>query len=418
LSFSFDAADLQVIRLDVYTGGGVEYDVHLLDPFGERLAVFESRGGTLEESVSEITLPYRGEYRLTLTPVFGEAAARVVVTALDASGGGGVVTVGGEPVRAAMTTARAYHTYRVRLARGDVVTFAVQAAEDGDVLLGMSLYGPDGALLSEATNEEGEAAAITGVVAPWDGDYVVLVGNRQGTRGGYEFAAASDSVPPPLAEAAELAYNREYRAGFYEGDLLTASFDGSQGDVLRVEIIEAEPTVGVDIRLYSPYGEVVAYAVGTQPGELASIREAQLPYTGRYYLAFTWVGTGQAAFRLAALPVESLSGGGQFGEEHQVFSDGTLEGSGVFHTYQFTGAAGDRISISVAVRRHTGELTPVMTLLGPDGRQLLAMSDTGEEPEEISLENYELTRTGTHTLLIYGIGAGRVVYSLDFLREE
>ncbi len=423
VELSFDSPSRQVLRVDVNAlGGALRYELQLLDKFNNALARLESHSAEASESIAEFTLPYQGTYRIVLTPLEGTGTRQVVVTALDAPSGGGTQAALGGWATAAAMAGHVYHTYTFPLAEGQVVTLAARAATPGQPDTHLDLYGPDGRLLAQADDAlpgEDLDAVLTGFVAPLAGEYVAIVTNLADTRGEYRFAVTPDDVPPPVEGEADLVYGREYRAAFYEGSPLNLTFDGTVGDPLRIEVYAPDPSVDVDLRLYSPFGQVVAYALDKGPGEGERISELQLPYTGRYRLEFTPYGSGQASFRLEQLDPSTLTGGGVFGDEPAATRTGRLEAPGTFHYFQFNAEAGDRITLVARSESSVGLLDLGFAVLGPDGRQMVFADDsTGENPADPELQGYEVSQTGTYTIVIYSFNDAQGTYELRYERQD
>lgn len=423
VELSFDSPARQVIRVDVNAiGGALRYELQLLDKFNNALAHLESRSAEASESIAEFALPYQGAYRIILMPLEGAGTRQIVVTALDAPSGGGTQAALSSWATAAVMAGHVYHTYAFPLAEGQVVTLAARAATPGQPDTHLDLYGPDGRLLAQADDAlpgEDLDAVLAGFVAPLGGEYVAIITNLADTRGEYRFAVTPDDVPPPAEGEADLVYDREYRAAFYEGSLLNLTFDGTVGDPLRIEVYAPDPSVDVDLRLYSPFGQVIAYALDNGSGEGERISEMQLPYTGQYRLEFTPYGSGEASFRLEQLDPSTLTGGGVFGDELAATRTGRLEAPGTFHYFQFNAEAGDRITLVAQSESSVGLLDLGFAVLGPDGRQMVFADDsTSENPSDPELRGYEVSLTGTYTVVVYSFNDAQGTYELRYERQN
>lgn len=423
IEWSFDAKVGQVVRIDAQVNGGTPaFEIRLFDRFNNRLAHVESASGAALAAISEITLPYLGAYRVAFFPMGGTGSITTTVTALDAPSGGGSVEVG-QSYETALNAPNAYHTYSVDLLEGDVVSFEARAAANGLPDTQLALYGPDGRLMAEAddvSTPENLDAVLSHFIAPLTGTYVAIVDNYSGTTGTYAFAVTSETIPPVAEGEPDIVVGRDYRIQLFEGSNLSLSFDAHIGDVLKVETFGLAPNLDIDMRLYSPFGQAIAYALDSEPGEPENLNEVQIPYTGRYVLELVPFGQGEATFRLLALTQEELSGGGSFGSDLHGTREGHVNASGVFHYYQFAGNAGNIVDISILSQSIVGELDLGMALLAPDGQQI-AFADNQDALGSMDphLQDYRLTQTGAYTIVVYTFdGEARGTYELSFTRDE
>ncbi len=420
---AFDSPAMQAIRIDVNAiGGTARYEWRLVDKFDNALAFLESDGTAQAEAIAEFTLPYAGTYRVRLTPLEGAGTRQVVVTALDAPSGGAAFSSPGETGDGALTVEHVYHTYTFPLVEGQVVSIAAQAATAGQPDTRFDLYGPDGRLLAQADDTTPGIdldAVLPGFVAPLPGTYVAIVTNFAGTSGDYRFTVSAGDEPPLAEGEPDLAYDQQVRAAFFEGSPLSLSFDGALGDPLRIEVFDVEPGLDLDVRVISPFGQVIAYAIDSGPGQSEQIREMQLPTAGRYWLELTPFGSGQASFRVVQLQPGDLTGGGAFGDEPSGRRSGTINAPGAFHTFQFNARAGNRVTLVVTSQSTSGALDLGFALLGPDGRQTAFADDsTGGNPADPELRSYSLTQTGVYTVIVYSFNNALGTYELEYTRQD
>jgi hypothetical protein len=417
----FDAAAFQVISLDsVLVSGTLDYELHLVDMFGNFLIMLESSPGITTETVPEFSLPYEGTYRIVLLPLTGEGSVQVKVTGLEAASGGGVISGLGESVGGMVGTPRIYHTYQISLDEGDVVTVAAKANVKGAPDMHLVFFGPDGRYITDADDvspPEDLDAIVSGYVVPASGTYTAIVNNVGAAIGAYTFQVASDTVPPEAQGDPDITYNNDYAVNLFEGSNLTVTFDGNVSDVLSIEVLfSADDEVDADIYLKSPFGQIIAYATGAEE-ESTAINEVQLPYAGRYQLEMKPYGGGQASFRLNLLAT-SATGGGTFGDELNKVLPGSFAQPNVFHFYQFNASAGDKISLVVYSANQDGELEIGFGLLGPNGQQLIFADDSeGDNPSDPELVDYEVAQTGTFTVIVYSFNDATGTYELEYSRK-
>jgi hypothetical protein len=129
---NFTAFAFQVIRLDVnLLEGALDYELELVDMFGNQIASLEPGIGSSVESINEFTLPYEGTYRLRIMAQDGAGTLQVVITALDVPSGGGQVAGFDNPLTALVGTERVYHTYQFILEQGRICSlFCTGQMED------------------------------------------------------------------------------------------------------------------------------------------------------------------------------------------------------------------------------------------------------------------------------------------------
>jgi hypothetical protein len=417
----FDAIALQTISINsTLVSGTLEYELSLVDKFGNLLVVLKSTPGVTTESLAEFALPFDGTYQVVLTPTKGDGSVQVVVAALGAASGGGRLE-GAEKVGGGMmSTPEVYHTYEFPLSEGDVVTIAAKANAGNAPDTHLTLYGPDGRYITEADDQEPPAnldAVVPGFVATAGGVYTAIVNNVGTAIGAYTFSVTSDTELPEAQGTADIVYDSEYRADFFEGSNLTTSFDGSLGDVISIEVFGPDPDVDVDIYLRSPFGQIIAYAVGSKKGEGETINEVQLPYAGRYQLEFKPTGAGQASFRVNHL-ITGATGGGDFGDDLSKVLQGNFTQPNVFHFYQFNASAGSKISLVVHSINQDGKLEIGFAVIGPNGQQLVFADDSkSDNPSDPELIDYEVQQTGTFTVIVYSFSDATGTYELDYSRK-
>ncbi|MBN1426904.1 MAG: PPC domain-containing protein [Anaerolineae bacterium] len=416
----FDAVALQVINLDsTLVDGTLDYKLSLVDKFGNLLVSLESNPGVMVESLPEFAVPYEGTYRIVLSPSKGEGNLHVVVTGLASASGGGIVGGIGQIADGMISSPRVYHTYQISLNQGDIITVSAKANVLGSPDMHLTLYGPDGQYITEADDVAPPVdldAIVTGHVVSISGVYTAIVSSVGTAIGAYTFEITSDAIPPEAQGDPDIIYNHEYRAAFYEGSNLTATFDGNIGDVISIEVFNLDEEVDLDIYLRSPFGQIIAYAVGEKEGEDEAINEVQLPYAGRYQLELKPYGAGHASFRANLLP-NSATGGGTFGDELSKVLPGSFAQPTVFHVYQFNANAGDRISLAVHSVNQNGELEIGFALLGTNGLQLIFADDsTGDNPSDPELD-YQVTQTGTFTVIVYSFNDATGTYDLVYSRK-
>lgn len=401
-ALAFAGRALETVRVGVdVAGGAAAYSLAVVDMFGNRLATVEDRG------LAELTLPYEGTYRLEIVPRSGSASLDVSVTRLAEPSSAWRLAGPGDEASGTFDAAGAVHSYVFPLEAGRVV--AVEAAADGGDPLPVQVFGPGGEPVG------GEGAAV--LIAPHTGEYTVLVGG-DGASGEYTLRVRRADVPPEASGTPDVEMGRDYRAALVEGSPLTLTFDAGPGDGLRVEVSGIEAPVTASVRLLSPFGQVLAFAVGEEGAESTVIREAQLPYAGRYSLEISPRDSGEARIRLVPLAPTELTGGGDL-EAARAVRTGRISEPNVFHTYRVEGRMGDIVSLTARLEPVAGPLAPALALIAPAGSQVTYSTgvDSGDTVET-TIGGYRLPQTGTYFVVVYGVAGGSGVYELTYERQE
>ena len=426
LEITFESGALQTISIEANLVGGttLEYEMQLFDMFGNSIAQLQSTFGRTLETLPEFTLPYEGQYLLTIAPIEGSGSLQVSMRVVAPSGGG-ILETSNDASSGHMGETKTYHTYQFVLVEGDTVTISARANVPNRPDLRLLVYGPDGRYIIENDDEDKSQdkrdAVVTGFIPQATGTYTVIVTNYGESLGAYIFDVTSDTIVPEAVGDPDIVYDNEYRVGFADGDNLSLSFDGSIGDVLQVSVFDLEADLDVDIYLISPYNQIFAVARDSLKGEDEVLYEVQLPYTGRYHLEIRPIGAGQASLKVAKLSQNVLTGGGVFGDENSGTLQGAFQNANVNHIYQFNATVGDTITLAVTSISEVGDLDIGFAVLGPDGLQYkFADQSNGDNPNDPAI-TFTVNQTGTYTVIVYtvknGLSFATGFYQMSFLRE-
>lgn len=380
----------------------IDYRLSLLDKYGTRLAQVDSVLGGISEIISEFPLPYDGDYRLSITPTAGAGTVQISATVIEGASGGGDFELLPIQSSGSMAAFGVYHLFKFRLTKGDTISAGVDANGGELTELSLTLIGPDGRIVAEGSQNH------RGYIVPATGTYQAIVSNPRGGSGEYTFHVSSDVVLPTPSDTADIGYDQEYRATFANNSVLSVTFDGTLGDFLQIAVTDPDRGLDIDIYLYSPYDHIIAFAAD------GALNEVQLPYTGRYRLELRPTGTGEAAFSVARLPAEQLSGGGVFGESIRETRSSAFTAANVFHFYQFTAVPDETVSITIQLS-DTSDLDMAMVILGPSGQEVAFVESS--ESASFGLNAIRLQQTGTYTIIVYALDATEGLYDLTFVRE-
>jgi hypothetical protein len=421
LELPFNAPEMQPVAVTTTLISGTPvYQIKLADKFGNFLATYRSDPTQAVEAITEVTLPYEGAYKLIIDSLEGEGSISIQVTALGSPTGGGSIELG-ESLDGLIGAVRTYHTYQFALEEGQSVTVSTNQSEGAEPIdTSIVLYGPDGNYLTDADDVNPPAdlnAQINDFIAPMAGTYTAIVTSKDTKTGGYAFTVAVGTEAPEAQGAADIVLDKEYRANFSDKSNLSATFDGTIGEVLKIGVSNVDDTVGIDIYISSPFGQTMAFAVNTGKGGATTINEFQLPYTGRYTLELRPIGDGQASFQLTRL-AQPPTGGGILSDQQSKLP-AVINQANVFHVYQFEAVAGDKVSLAAFSISKSGSLDLGFALIGPNGHQLLFADDSPSQfPKDPELTNYEIMQSGTYLIVLYSFSTNAVgTYDFVFTRK-
>ncbi len=429
---SFSSPADQVIQVEaVSISGEGAFEISVRDRFGSLLASIAPEPLQSSVLLSELRLPYDGNYDILVYSPEAVQTVEVTVLVLDGATSSGTLSNLGDSIDAAMTEINQHHVYNLSLTEADIISLGAFAVDSEpltrDLDLQLTLFGPDGALVTfvdDVVPATDLNAVLNGLVVPSSGEYIVVVSNVEGTVGEYQLRLRSDT--DAIAEdPPDVVYNAEYEVQFTDGDSLVAEFDGTIGDVLQIAVTDVAFALDVSIFLYNPAGQAIAFASNEGVARSETISEVQLPSTGRYELEIIPIGNGTATFTLLPLTVEELTGGGVFADEADGNRLGEFEADSVFHMYQFNATAGDVVNIevinnnseSVGFSNQAG-LDIGFALLAPNGEEIAFADDLDPETNiDAALNDFVLDQTGSYIIVVYSFAGGEGRYELTFARN-
>ena len=176
------------------------------------------------------------------------------------------------------------------------------------------------------------------------------------------------------------------------------TFSGTAGDRVMIAGAMTSGLLDPQVRLYGPDGIMLCQAYSGSGG-MAEINDCPLPSNGTYTILFAdyyYSETGNYGLYLQRLNNP---------ESYTVLAYGQSTGGDIsivpeMGTYTFSGEAGERVLINMAVT--LGTLDPQIRLYRPDGTLLCSASYSNGGSAEIN--NCPLPDTGTYTLLVNDLG--------------
>jgi hypothetical protein len=191
LSAAFDGHIGEVLQIEVLNlDPELDIDVLLLSPYGEPLAASASGVQGEDETISEVQLPFEGQYRLELIPAgSGRAEFRITqLTQEQLTGGGSFGDSTGAVRYGAIRAPNTFHTYQFNADAGDSITLTITStSEQGTLSLGFVVLGPDGRQAASADNfGAGLDPELVDYVPTRTGTYTVIVYSFDDATGTYE----------------------------------------------------------------------------------------------------------------------------------------------------------------------------------------------------------------------------------------
>ena len=339
-----------------------------------------------------------GVRALIFLAVAGTSLVATVAPALAAP-----IVPGGPPVSVSIAAAGDTTTLTFEATAGERVSLEIT-----DVTIGtsvccstkVSILRPDNKVLASLTLGT-NGGFIDAVTLPLGGTYSLVV-DPQSTNVG-DATLTLHAVPPDTTSAIVLGGSAVTVGSTAPGQNATASFAGTAGDIVSVEI--SDITVGTSVccstkvSLIRPDGRTLATTtVGTNGGFLDAVA---LPLTGAYSIVVDPQGplTGSATLVLHDVPADTTMAGA-LGSTSTVGT--TVPGQNARVT--FAGIAGGRVSVEITdvTVGVSSCCTTKVTLLRPDGR---VVSTTTVGTIGGFLDAAALTLTGTYTVVVDPQGA-------------
>ncbi|MDW8299979.1 MAG: PPC domain-containing protein [Anaerolineae bacterium] len=403
-----DVITAQAVR---ESGASLSLKVQLQSADGQILAVADSDDGD-SAVLRDFRLPETGKYRLAVLR-FGE---RIGQTA-----GRYTVRLDGVPETRAVRSQVRYNQQVLgrltdsvpidRLAfegrRGDVIS-VVTRATSGDLDTVLRLEREDGSLVAINDDADGMNAALSGVILPEDGRYIIAV-TRVGTRtagsaGNYElFINLLYQNSNLNANLQPIGYGTRL-VGTLDAQRVESRyvFRGTQGDQIVVQLLHQNDDAPPILELRDPSDRLLAS--GTLGVGRTTLEPFSLPADGSYQLIVRRPLNSRARFSPFALTLDLTSistptarglNGGVLTVESSVI--GTFVPAETAHYWLLSGKAGQTLSLNLL--RLSGEGLPTLIVISPNGQRIGETSTTARTIST-TLERLRLPQDGVYTLLV------------------
>ena len=351
-------------------------------------AVVGSASGTDAAALNDLIAPATGTYTVLVASIDsgfnGTGSYRLTMSKTP----GPIVVSGGD--QGGPLTNGGTHTGQILQGDLDVWTFTAVAGERiaahiGEItdLGGFSpwirIWAPNNATLGSASGTD--AAALTAIIAPVSGTYLILVASLDsgfdGT-GTYRLSMTKTqgAITVPTGDQGGPISNGGLHTGsILQGDLDVWTFSATQGERIAVHIGQATETDDFRpwIRVWAPNGTALGWLSGT---DAAALNDIIAPVSGTYLILVAsedsgFDGTG--SYRLTMTKTRGLitvSTGDQGGA---ITSGATRAGEiiqGDLDVWTFTATAGQRIRLQINETTDTDDFRPWIRVWAPNGATL------------------------------------------------
>ncbi len=185
------------------------------------------------------------------------------------------------------------------------------------------------------------------------------------------------------------------------------TFTAQAGDVIDIRMNNTSGDLDPLVILYGPSGQELARDDDSGGNFDAYLNAYSIPTNGVYTIAATRFGISQGSFSLTLTRV----GGAPIGSppppptgnvlSYGQMANGTIGGANSAVRYTFNGQAGDQIEIRM--NRSSGDLDPLLILLGPNGQET-ARDDDGGGSRNAYIRSLTLPASGVYTIVATRFG--------------
>jgi hypothetical protein len=253
---------------------------------------------------------------------------------------------------------------------------------------------------------------------PETGTYTIIATRFQQAQGISEgeyslTLSEGGAAPPPTPEGATpaggtgtIAYG-ETVTGSLQGatNEVRYTFTAQPGDVIDIRMNNASGNLDPLLILYGPNGREIARDDDSGGNFNAYIQGFAIQAPGMYSIAATRFGTSEGSFSLTLTlagsgPVSSPPPGGNVINIGQTVN-GQISGPNGAVNYTFNGQAGSVIEIRI--NNVSGDLDPLLILLGPNGQEV-ARDDDGGGARNAYIRSLTLPANGIYTIVATRFG--------------
>ncbi len=417
-TFEGRAGDTITIEMNAAESGNLDPLLSLLNAEGEVVAENDDFDLNSTDSRIEFELPADGTYTVVATRYSGangvsegeftlslQADDTVVVQPSDDS------IEAGTTIDGTIDDDNFEVLYTFEGTAGEQVTIQLEAT-DGNLDPYLVLLGPDGEIVAENDDinfaQGNYNAAIEAFTLPETGTYTVVAtrfNGQIGTTDGDFVLTLSETTTVATPTTASIDYEEtltgtiddttyEYRFEFQgnRSDAVTITMNATSGDLDTYLMLEDS-----DGNLLDLNDDVDL----TSQDLNSAIESYSLPESGTYVIVATRFdgefGTTSGDFELILTLTDGRPLDTAATLEYQDTVSGTIDNQNFEEQYSFTGRAGDLITIDMSAG--DGNLDTSLTLIGPNGDELITNDDIDLENTDSAIVDFVLPETGTYTIV-------------------
>jgi hypothetical protein len=293
--------------------------------------------------------------------------------------------------------------YRFTATGGDLITLQLKA-QYSSIYPSFYLYGPNGTMLTSLVAQASSQVALVlrGFSLPQTGLYTVLCQDKT-IYGTDPYALTFVNLAkanPGDEDGGDLLAGQTRKGSFSLGDLDAYRFSAAAGDLVRLQLKTLYSSVYPSLSLYGPSGILLTSLVAQSASQAALLLPAlRLPDTGTYTVLCegkTTYGSDDYALTLMNLAGQNPGDeqGGTLIPGQTRTGDFTL---GDIDSYQFTGAAGEVITLQL-MSQYSSQY-PTLSLYGPSGTVVTSLVAQSASQLSIAARTLRLPETGSYTVL-------------------
>jgi len=351
-------------RVNVVLNGNFDSYLELFNPDGELIAGSDDSANTLNAALFDTLLTKSGMYAIKIRGYGGQMGNyALALTGGHPTIGGGMLTDGEN--RNAVLSEEGFK-WRYQGQKGAYLSVGVQGEQGIDPFL--SLYGPDGALLTQDDDSGGNLnPEIIDFELPADGVYTI----RAHTIASTGLVTLTLNSSQQSSGGGPLAVGKTQSGLLKPGRSHRWNFAGEAGQIINVSMVSPEFDTFLELR--DANDTIIAENDDGPDGTNAMIDAFVLPANDTYTVVARALSADEGGqYEITLKPVKIKAGGGPLpvGESVQA----SLR-PGQIDTWSFEAEADSYISIKI----QSNQLDTYLELFDPDGQLITADDDSGGE---------------------------------------
>ncbi len=396
-------------------GDNIDLVLKVISPSGSTVTQIDNGFTSDAEVATDLFLAETGLYVIEISEFFnapGRYSLSLVLTDNPLFSSGGRIYFG-QGIQSDLP-ANQQQVWRFNGSAGQIISIVMTPiSENLDGIL--EFYDPEGRqLLSLDEGFSGDPEVVNGFELPVTGEYAIVIRSFAGNSGAYALSLDEGGEETlNFHDAGDLAYGSAKRETLQPNEAHAWFFNGSQGDVVQIEVTPLSQRLDPEVWLLDPDAQRLTTQDAFLEGEPETVNYT-LPRDGQYIvLVRDFHGeSGDYEVRLLADPVATPTFGGNLAYGDSVSG---MFGPGQVTLWQFQGRAGDFVSVQVSPSSPNVDL--ILMLEDPNGIPVRIV-DEGVVDEDEVLADFRLTEDGFWRIVVrefFGEGGS---YSLTLDRAR